>query len=278
LSEVLVNPYRYAGGLTPLIDDTGLRAYYKFTEASSPFLNHSESDDKISDSDLVVIYDSEDGITYEESSVSGNIPSVARWTSTSASDGAYAEAGVASDWNFLHYNSANTDKQPKCTVLWWYNTGAVLNNTILFTTTDLGSETGKRGACIYQSNWEGGGGATQRIFVSNSQSVTSPLYLLEAPVGYIEVDNAWHFYSLTYDGSTMILKKDLADELTDAVTGLPASGDAFSLLCFQHGFPGTETYIPPPNNTAELSIWSKVLSDANISLIYNSGNGNPLYS
>lgn len=269
-----VSGFSSAGGLTPLIDDTGLKAYYKFTEGSSPFLNHSESDDKISDSDLVVTDDSEDGITYEESTVAGNIPVVARWTSSSATDGAYAEAGVASDWNFLHYNSANTNNQPYCTILFWFNTGAVLNNTTFFTTTSGDASSGWRGLNYYISNWEGGG-ATWRIFVSRSGG---KLYQIEAPDDYIDADNAWHFYSLTYDGSTMSLKKDLADELTASVSGSPASGDAFSPLCFQHINEGSETYIPPPNNTAEFSIWDRVLTSAELITVYNSGNGNPLYS
>jgi len=223
----------------------------------------------ISSSSLAVTDDSSNRITYQDSSVSNNIPSVARWASTSASDGAFAEAGVASDWNFLHYNSSNTNNQPKCTVCFWYNTGATLNNTMFFTTTDAGSESGLRGLQFYQSNWSGSG-TSWRIIVAKSGG---QLYLLEAPAGYIAVDDAWHFYSVTYDGSTMTLKKDLANTQTDAVSGLPASGDAYTLLCFQHGNPSTETYIPPANNTAELSIWDRVLTDAELIKIYNSGDG-----
>ena len=259
-----------------LVDGSDLKGYWRFNEASGNIDNVA---DEVTDNDTVggVLTVNNGGdvdhIDYQESTATGNIPSVARWARTSASDGAYADAsGASSLWNFLHYNSAHTDNQPKWSVVWWYNTGAVDNNTMFFTTTDNADVT--NGLNIYEST-SVGSPASWRIHISMSSGMVC---LLEASAGYIATDDEWHMYSITYDGTlgsnNMKIRKDNANlEQVTKNVNLPNSGDARDPIAFQHNQATWETYIPPANNTAELSIWNRVLTDAELTTIYGSGDG-----
>ena len=53
----------------------------------------------------------------------------------------------------------------------------------------------------------------------------------------------------------------------------PVSGNAKSPLCFGHVEPSTESMIPPDYAVADFSLWARVLTDAEITKIYNAGAG-----
>jgi len=282
LSEVLVNPYRFTTSLTPLIDDTSLKCYYRFTESNTPFENHSESDDSLgSDADLVVTDGSGSGITYNQagSAVSVTLPGLpARWTPTLPNDGtsgAYADAsGASSLWNFLHYGDSGS---PAWTILFWYRSSGTTNNTTFVTTSGMSNSGGKRGLVFY---WELP--KSFRLYISEGAS--DSVIIAELPTDYDDHDGDWHFFCFRYDYSlgsnNLKVTRDNDDlEVFDNGSGTPNSGDAFNPLAFGHkGATPQESFIPDANNTTELSIWNRVLTDAEVTTVYNSGNGAPLYS
>ena len=72
----LTNPYRFVASFTPLIDGSDLKAYYRFSESSSPFENlagNVTDNDSIGSSGDLDVNDGGDPnhIEYEESTVAG---------------------------------------------------------------------------------------------------------------------------------------------------------------------------------------------------------------
>ena len=270
----------FGGGGGSLIDGTGLKAYYRFTESSTPFENLAgnvtDNDSIGTDADLDVNNGGDaDHIEYAESTVAGNIPSVAKWVRTSVNDGAYADASTASDWNFLHYGASSGSV--KWTVCFWLKITNTENNTMIVSTTQ--NDEGDKGLQIYLTNWNGAGvelGVIGRRGVSGTSYVQGIL-----GVDYIVDDDDWYFYSLTFDetlgSANLKVKRDNSNLVTANKDDASASGNSSYPLAIQHN-PVGETYILTPNNIAELSLWNRVLTDDEITSIYNSGSGAALYS
>jgi len=118
-----------------------------------------------------------------------------------------------------------------------------------------------------------------RLYIS--EGAGNSVIVAELPAGYHDPDGDWHFFSFRYDYSLgsdnlkVTRDNDVSTlEEYDNGSGTPNSGDAFNPLAFQHkGATTQETYIPDANNTTELSIWDRVLTDAEVTMIYNSGAG-----
>jgi len=269
-----------AAPFTPLIDGSDLKAYYRFSESSSPFENlagNVTDNDSIGSSGDLDVNDGGDPnhIEYEESTVAGEIPSVALWSRTDVNDGAYADASTASDWSFLNYG-ASADSL-KWSVCWWFKTSSVVNNTTIFTTTP--NSGAGIGLMIYLTDWNGAGvelGILGRAGAGTGVGYCEGI----CGVNFVDPDNSWHFYSATFDetlgSENLKVKRDNANEVTFGKISASTSGSPNYPLTIEHQPAGG--YFPALNNMAETSFWNRVLTDAQITSIYNSGNGAPLYS
>ena len=226
---------------------TGLKAYYKFNEASGNIINQASSigsSEMIANSDLVV-----SGATYGATGKIGTALSF-----DGSNDDAKASASTVADWNFFA-TSGNS-----FTVSCWMKT---LNFT---------------GSRRFLAT--GNGNAGDVIFLCDHQNDGT----LDIAVGKIGTDNfthsttdgwtdsAFHFVCLQYDDSTGVF--------TSTIDGNTAETSG------SHNLTNTgtsETYLYVGQNTAgqdywngvmdELSIWNRVLTSDEISAIYNAGTG-----
>ena len=109
----------------------------------------------------------------------------------------------------------------------------------------------------------------------NNQPLTG-----QSAANFFLSDGNWHMYTFTVDFSatpTLRIKRDAANEQTFNKSG-SNTPDALSQntaypLALWHDSQQSSAYIPPPKEIMELSIWDRVLTDAEITKIYNSGNG-----
>jgi len=267
------------GGSTPAgtIDGEGLRAYYKFNESSGNVINHADqvTNNDTNDADLVVNNGGDaDHIVYEGTTdTPDNLPDVIRWNSTSTTDGGYADAnGAASLWNFLKYGDG--DANIAFTVCFWGKFSALTNNTMLMTTTNNSRSSPWIGWNLkfYASKFysqinvgdAGGTGNESVVYANNFSNVLA--------------DGSFHFYSLTYDqtlgSANYKIKRDNDNLLTKNKTAIsPVSANTTEPLAFGHQMAGSETFIPPDYSIASLSLWSRVLTDDEITEMYADGDG-----
>ena len=103
--------------------------------------------------------------------------------------------------------------------------------------------------------------------------------------GFFLFDDAWNFYTfqLDWQESTdkLIMTSDMGTSSPARQTFNQNSSyvpDAISQnsadpLCFRQDADQRGTYIPPTAEYSEMSIWSRCLTHAEITKIYNSGNG-----
>ena len=234
------------------LDKTGLKAYWRFNETSGNIINQAEaigSTDSISSVDLTTT-----GTTYNVSKSPMNY--------SLQFDGSndYAKAGTStSAWNFMHSTTA------KWTVCFWADMTGNSSGTIMG---DAATNNTNNGIQIICTNVNG----TFRARVTDGGGVVTQLITSS---GFVPQDNAMHFYKITYDQSlssdNMKMSVDNGTNVTQTKTGnAPTNGNS-----------QTELYIGSSDATnfflagevAEMSIWSRVLTDAEVTAIYNSGSG-----
>jgi len=242
--------------ITPSFDDTDLKGYWKFNEASGNIINVSESGDSLgSGADISMT----DGTYGETGAPLGD--SVLFDGST-----AYGEYGTSlSQFNFMHNSSSIW------TLAFWAKWASV-DIDEYFLATKTNNDSGTPGFSIRTG--------------SNSQFRTYIVTGSATPLSKTTTNNfipdftSWYFYTMTWDESlgseNYKIRRDNANEETgDKGAGALSDSNA--------GY--TQHLATRPNlvtefgnfTISELSQWNKVVSDDDQTSLYNSGAGREIY-
>jgi len=252
------------GGAAAAFDDTDLKAYWKFNESSpSNIFNQSESAvDLGSAADLIVT-----GATYD---VPGKIDTALSFDGTGDWALAGTEPSSLSLWNYAHSTTATS------TLVAWILSDVDQSEKVIFDDSIA---------------LQGGGTTVQSGFTFETRTVRELAYTVRNTAGQtitqlittgnIYPDNSNYFMaSVTYDqnlsdDNLKIAVNDGTKQTATKSANTPTNGDAN----------GTGTLAARSRlNTGffngdldEYSMWSKVMSDSDITTLYNGGAGLEIY-
>jgi hypothetical protein len=265
MSQNIIMPYRYASA-APLINDDNLKGYWKFDEASGSILNQS-----VGAGTLGVAAD----MTITGTPTYQNTGSPSGLTDASVYFDGVSDGGnigtSTSQFNFMHNSSA------LWTVCYWmkFPQSAFIVDSIL---DDTNTEDNKTGFWIGTRTPTGG---TERFagwisFGTGNQHICT-WYL--TPTIAIPVDNAWHFYTWQYDQSLASNNFSYSVDNGTAIhatktANTPSSGNAH---CALKWLMNCGTNLKLEAYCQELSIWNEILDATDLSSLYASGAGAPIY-
>lgn len=258
----LVNPYMVTPADPVLSGDTDLKAYWKFSESSGTINNVSQaSADLGSDANITM-----SGGTYSQTGTPANFGTALRFDGTD--DYGYCGSST-SQFNFLHNQSA------LWTVCFW-------RKTLTLGTVNYFCDT-----CFTESTQVGFLARTEsdnsiRWHISRGQDYTRPLSFVTS-ADYIPDATDWHLYICAYDynGSApqAFCRRDNANEETSTNTGdIPSnSNSTFPLIvgARDNNAGGHTNFFD--GEYCEWSIWNKIVSDDDLSALYNDGKGLEIY-
>ena len=230
-------------GLSTDFQTSGLKAYWKMNESSGNLLNtaSAQNSDSTMSADLVSSGTVNRGQTGHVSGVDSiGFP-------THDADGNKVTANnSASDYGFMNKAAA------KFTACWW------AKNESHNSTVDLWG-------------FGGNGGGTDIQFRNKSSGFTIWFSGTEYTSFTHNVgDNNWHFYMLSWDedGGSDNAQFQLDGTKQTATVTTSNTSDASNPLII-----GDVSGNEPEMDIQEFSLWNRVLTDSEIALIYNSGNG-----
>ena len=277
-----------------LVDGADLKCYIKFNDVDTtdPLVNTASSvtgngsDTLGTDADMILggAVDPTYAVTAPTDLGTGAMKFFE--TAGDGTVGSWGNLGTsASQWKFLHYNSANTSNFPKWTICFWCKMGSDSTNNKNIIRNVSGDSTA--GITIYHYDGDvgaGNGGLGVMLSSDDGSAGQVPLAFFSASE-FFQYDDAWHFYAFTMDFSlssaTLKMWRDMgtttpAYQTADKGAGALESGNPTYALGFRHytaSGVSSNTYIPPTASYCELSIWDRVLTDAELDKIYNSGAG-----
>lgn len=235
------------------IDDTGLKAYWKFNETSGDIINQSQSA-----VDLGVAADIQiTGATYSVAGIIGNAISF---------DGVddFGVIGTSlSQFNYMHNTTA------LWTCAFWLKYGSIANGEVLIDNHDL---TGTNiGLNVRAADTD-----KIRCEIANG---TAEVLSFTSSVGYLPDTTNWHFYVLTYDQSLgsnnfKIIRDDANLEQATKTAETPSSSNATSAMNVARR---TSNSLFGDFDIDETSWWNKIVSSTDKTSLYNSGNGKQIY-
>ena len=231
---------------------TGLKAYWKMNEASGNLINQATtvgSTDSLgtaADSTTVA------NLTYSQTGKVGNAIS---WNGTTSSS--YAEVGTSSLYDFMH----------SATAIWsfnfWYKktAGSTSFRTILANNAGGAGATGTRIA-FYNGSFY------QNIIISNAVSIITDTSTA------VPNDTNWHMITMTVDltlGSNdynCYVDGVLETTVSQGAAGTANNAQRTMRIGDDGGGDGNHYGL-----LDEMSIWSRVLTSAEITSLYNTGSG-----
>jgi hypothetical protein len=244
-----------AGKTLPPIDDTQLRSYYKFSETSGDIINVSESSADLGSSADISIT----GGSYNQNQFGFGYSLLL--------DGINDFGQLSSSlslWNFLHSSTASYS------IAFWIRFVSHAEDDYVL-------------ASIY-TNDQGAGIMCPRIesnskLRQNGTNASTNVFINTSATSYIANDTDY-FFTFTYDqslasGNATTFKNASETNSGTKTAATPLNGDSsYPLLLAKH--PNASSgygnfYI------AEMSIWGRVLSDSEISDLYNGGLGRGIY-
>ena len=245
----------------PDFDLSELKSYWKFNEASGDIVNQATSIGSTDGLGTTASNLQIAGATYDQTGITANNKSL-------YFDGSdHGQAGTsASQFNFLH--TPNT----KWTINFWLKYGGdTAINAIL--DTNGGGGTARVGLLIdvladeSMQVWMGRGVATTTVVSTNSGA------------SFVPSDSAFHFYSIRYDHTLASSNVKISIDNGTPVTGnktsdTPSSADSAFPFNIAENCNGYGAFLD--GNLTEMSIWNRVLTDAEVTTIYNSGAGKTL--
>jgi hypothetical protein len=267
------------------IDGSGLKVYIKFDDTEvSPQKFVNQAGDITGHASLStgadLILGGSDTMVYGVTDTPSGLGNGATFTSTGTTSGDWGDfggrSGSNSQFNFMSA-TGGVSGNPKFTLCLWYN---LRSNAMLGNTTFMRNNYGENsdGVEIWFPNDDlhdlnfmmTGGSGNGRVF--NYEDFTdwsnsgSP-------------DSNWHFLSITLDASLssnqLKIRRDAGttenfSRLSSA--SYTTTANAYGEMMWKHDQDGN-AYITPTASYAELSIWARVLTDAELANIYNSGAG-----
>ena len=247
------------------VSGTDLKVYWKFDDTGDPNVNDAGNVTGNDSLGTGAALDATGSPDYEETGTPTNLGNATKWNQVSATSGDYADAGTSvSQFNFMHSDT------PKWTLCFWAKTSETsVSNTMLMSTND-GNTT--RGFEIY---FYGTGTVKLRVNMTDGSNPDGrPIQTQDFTA--LTADGNWHFYVMTCDMSQSTCLNYCIDDGTRETgsrnTTAVASGNAYSALKFRHNVNGS-FFIQDTTQYCEMSIWDRILTDAEITTIYNSGDG-----
>ena len=239
---------------------TGLKAYYKFDESSGNIVNVANTITGNSTLGTGQNITMNGDPTY---SVTGTPSSFGNAVSCDGS-GDYGQFGTKTDWNFLHTTGATWTIN-----VWLKFDATVAGNKQLFDNTRAADSTIGLNIRTQASD-------KFRVIIPRGVGNSSTLDTDNNPNLPIPTDNEWHMYTFRWDQSSgngvLTYNTDASNEVTANGSGngtttsdCTDSPRLFSLSNSVSGEVDAEI--------AEMSIYNTVLTDANLTSLYNSGAG-----
>lgn len=251
-----VSGFPSGGGVTP-IDDTGLKAYWKFSGSDTPVVNSSSASASLGDSaDLDMT-----GGTYE---VAGTPADLGTAVTFDGSDD-YGVVGTSvEDFIFISGTSGLS------TIIWWAK--YLSTPAEVYTMATVDTEGTQVGFMIRNE------GTKFRFHISRGEDESRTLSQISA-TNFI-VANSWHMYSWSWDyaGSApqSTIRRDNANEETEDRQNTAVS--SANTYPFTFGVrPSTLSNDFVNMQICETSVWNKVVDDDTMASLYNSGDGREIY-
>tara|TARA_R110002126_G_scaffold289580_2_gene444835 strand:- start:100 stop:1509 length:1410 start_codon:yes stop_codon:yes gene_type:complete len=265
-------------GETADVSGTDLKVYWKFNDASGSIVNSAGNvtgnSTLGSDADLAILGTGTP--VYKQESPSGISKSVEfGQTATSPNFGQGQYGRTASNLSQFSFMCTGT---PQFTVCFWAKSSS---NTFVNNQNFLGDNMGDttRGFKIYYYLLPDGSNGMTTSMTKTGGGNNQPIRGT-SPAQFWVADGAWHFYVFTIDyslGSNQgYMSRDISGSTYSYSKNTPtpdSSGDTSYPMNFRNDAPNNEYGIPPTTQYAEFSIWDRVLTSAEISKLYNSGNG-----
>ena len=260
------------------VSGTDLKVYWKFNDASGSIVNSAGNvtgnSTLGSDADLAILGTGTP--VYKQESPSGISKSVEfGQTATSPNFGQGQYARTASNLSQFSFMCTGT---PQFTVCFWAKSSS---NTFVNNQNLLGDNMGDttRGFKIYWIGYPDGDNYMTTSMTKTGGGNDQPIRGT-SPAQFWVADGAWHFYVFTIDfslGSNQgYMSRDISGSTYSYSKNTPtpdSSGDTSYPMNFRNDAPNNGYGVPPTTQYAEFSIWDRVLTSAEISKLYNSGNG-----
>jgi hypothetical protein len=244
---------------------TGLKAYYKFDEASGNIINQATSVGSVDSigtgADLIVT-----GATYSATGIIGDALSY---------DGVddYSKAGADSGAGLTQF-AFMLGNNSLFTICGWFKSGAVDQDYVsLF------------------NNWNNAAGTNKSVGIRLLNSATASKYDFNVLSGdgtsywlnntftaVVDDDSNWHFYCLRVDeaGGSNNIGLSIDGGVFSTATASTANATTSSEKALTFGAYAGTLNLNMNMLQDETSIWNRVLTDAEITTIYNSGTGKTL--
>mgnify|MGYP001170293991 FL=1 len=258
--------------VTETIDGSDLKVYIKFDDSSGSPTNDAGNvtgNDSLGTAANITLTGT--GTTlYDQTGTPSKLGNAMEFPATSSTSGVYGDFGTStSQFNFLHGGT------PTWTIAFWYKTSTAGGTNRAILRSAVGDSVAGITIYFYSNNLrvyiaKTGGGNNQPINSNdNGSDFTS-----------FSSDGNWHFYVITMDfnltSQTLKMSKDdgartTANKSANACSSISTNSDY--ALGFRHSPSNGSGFIPPTAQMAELSIWNRVLTDEEITTLYNSGSG-----
>ncbi len=237
---------------TSLIPVTGLKVYWKFNEASGNIANSATavgSASAVANSDLVVT-----GATYGVAGLFGNALSF-----DGVNDVAITSSATITDWNFLNQTGATWSiimwiKFDQFTSRFWH----------ISTTNGNGGDTGM--------SIIGSATPADRTIDVSIMSAGADDFSYTSTTPFDNNTTAFQFMAITYNDATGDLKVKINGNTTETSGGhnLTNTNNAEQNIRIGENSDGV---LDTAGDYDEYSIWNRVLSEAELVSLYNSGSG-----
>jgi len=241
------------GGAAAGFDVSDLVTYYKFDEASGDLLNKAE-DAGSSDSNDVDMTN-----TNVTQNVTGLIDKAYDYDGV---DDISREGAASTDFEFMYNTSTGI-----FSFVGWIkqNVAAEADNGILFDCSNIANSTG----CLFMLSGANNARFSQWVLSKSDNSENS----FQMSNGSFPSDTNWHMVFISWDSSDGAVQMSVDDGTkfigTSTITGISGTSALPMSLAAARATPIYET----DGLFDEFSFWNRILTDAEITSLYNSGAG-----
>ena len=251
---------------------SGLKAYYKFDESSGNIVNVAST---ITGNSTIgtganIVFAGTGTATYGVTGTPTNLGNAVTLPQTTTSSGIYGTFGDSTtDFDFMWSGT------PKWTMCFWakQSASAVSNTTLIKNNNGEGT----KGFEIY---WYGTSTVKLRFNMTNGDAGNpAGRPFNSADFADFSTDGNWHFYSYVMDGSLgsnqLKVTRDggTTENFSKTAGGFASSGTSYSKMTLRTTYASIGSYVPPEQSFCELMIFDTVLTDAQLTRIYNAGAG-----
>ena len=247
----------FGGAAAQIVSGENLKAYYKFSAASGNIENVAgtvANNDTIgSDADLT-----NNNITLGETGSPSNFGTNALFVPASSSYG-IAPSGTESNFDFFFDGSS-------WSVSFWYRATSGFTSNQHFIDTHASADE-NYGVDLRTNQYEGEDDHKIRVVLTDGSVMVD----FKSPDNYIPDETSFHHYVFTWNNSTASIWRDGSNKITKS--GNSGSSGTSTDVMTVGAYSNNLTSGNLNGNLCELSIWERVLSDDDITNLYNSGDG-----